>query len=123
MFSKECMMQVQNENIDYKLTMDDSQDWCDEVVLWYHLDFNHSIRREGTYCLLVNWDKCQKDKPCVATLPLLDCNVDIEEYKMHVMLNNKLYERQMVHDDQLNMPMENNEGLTEEKIRKKLHER
>ena len=28
----------------------------------------------------------------------------------------------MVHDDQLNMPMENNEGSMEEKIRKKLHE-
>ena len=94
--------------------MDDSQDWCDEVVLWYYLDFNHSICREGTYCLLVNWDKCQKDEPCVATLPLLNYSIHTEEYKMHVMLNYKLYERQMVDDDPLNMSMENNESSMEE---------
>ena len=46
----------------------------------------------------------------------------MEEYQMYVMLNYKLYERQMVDDDQLNTPMENNEGSMEEKIRKNLHE-
>ena len=85
----------------YKLTMDDDKkDWCDEVVLWYHLDFYHSIHREGTYCVLVNWEKAENNEPCLATLPLLTYNVDIEEYKMHVKLNYRLYERQMVDDDE-----------------------
>ena len=49
-FSEKRRQRVRENSGSYKLTMNnDEQDWCDEVVLWYHLDFYHSIRREGTF--------------------------------------------------------------------------
>ena len=97
----------------------DEQDWCDEVVLWYHQDFYHSIRREGTFCVLVNWEKAENDEPCLAVLPLLTDNVDLEEYQIHVQLNYELYERQMVAEQESNRSMENEKCFTRWKMWKK----
>ena len=47
--------------------------------------------------------------------------MDTEDYKMHLKLNYRLYERQMVDDDESNTSMENEISL-EENIRKTLHE-
>ena len=115
-FSEKHRQWIWKNNKSYKLTMnDDKQDWCDEVALWYNLDFNHSIWREGTFCVLVNWEKAENDEPCLAVLRLLNYNVDFEEYQMHVQLNYEMYERQMVAEQENeNSPEEDKKNASQD---------
>ena len=53
-----------------KLMEDKSQQFYDDLNIWYHLDNCYSIFRHGSTCILVNWEKCaMKEEKCTVTLP------------------------------------------------------